>query len=212
LNVLIAHYLDGALSGAEFAIADMVGQRDPRFEYQMLIPGEGRLAGYYRRQGFSVWIKRVETPRRLYPGLHALQSVAFSRELRSRMVEAVVCNTFPAASRVGTACRIAGIPYAIYVREYISDRPHHRSMLRQATRIFAVSEDVRSYLSHLIAPERIVVVYDHLDMQPLKKRVEAHTASGIRLLPFPEDNPVVGIVGRITGGPFCRGRERLRSG
>jgi len=189
----VTHFRPDIVSGAEFAIADMVKKCDERFRFIMLTPGAGNLADYYRSRGFEVWPKRIETPRRKYPGLHTFQSFLFARQLQAKGIDSVIANTFPAASRVQTACRFAGIPYAIYVREYISDKPPHRGILGRADRIFAVSADVAAYLSPMSDPKKIAVAHDHLDAEALVARLEARNPKR-----FAGEGPVVGIIGRIT--------------
>src|SRR5512133_3801580 len=116
-KILIAHYLPNIVSGAENSIADLVDQIDKRFQITMLVPGEGGLASFYRKRGIDVWTKNVSTPRRMFPGLHTVQSKLLAVELNQMGFDAVLCNTFPAASRVGTACRMANLPYAVYMRD-----------------------------------------------------------------------------------------------
>ncbi len=186
------------MSGAELAIADMVAKRSGDFAYVMLAPGEGKLADYYRTRGFPVWACKLQTRRRLFPGLHSLQSFWFARQLKRAGVDAVLCNTFPAASRVGTACRLARKPHAIYVREYIRNISLHQNVLAQADMVVAVSWDVANYLKDFVPPKQIVVAYDHLDTTSLTERVRVHRASGKRFLPFGSGHPVVGFMGRIT--------------
>src|SRR5512133_3500686 len=101
-KLVIAHYLSNVVSGAENSIADLADRIDPRFQVTMLVPAEGSLSRFLRKRGFQVWVRRVETPRRRYPGLHQVQSWMLARALRSRGIDAVLCNTFPAASRVAT--------------------------------------------------------------------------------------------------------------
>jgi glycosyltransferase involved in cell wall biosynthesis len=196
-TILVAHFRPDIVSGAEFAIADMLEKSSSHFRYVMLTPGKGPLAEHYRSKGFEVWPQRIETPRRKYPGLHSLQSWFFARRLRAAGVNMAIANTFPAATRVGTACRMAGIPYAIYVREYINDKPLHRFLLARADRIFAVSADVADYLTSMTDPCKIVVAHDHLQAQPLLARIEAAKRGGVAM-PFAGDGPLVGIIGRIT--------------
>ena len=198
IRFLVAHYLPDMVSGAELAIADFIDVVDENYHATMLTPGDGKLANYYKRAGFDVWAKLIHTKRRRYPGLHTVQSLVFARELRDRDFDVVICNTFPAASRVGMACRRAGIPYGIYVREYISDHSLHRNILDRANKILAVSRDVRNYLSDMADPAKIVVAYDYIDSRPILERATLHKASGNRLVPFEAEHPVVGIVGRIT--------------
>lgn len=198
LNILIAHYLPNMVSGAENSIADFVGQADSRFQFTMLVPGEGPLARFYQKRGFQVWVRAVETPRRRYPGLHQAQSWLLARALKERQIDAVLCNTFPAASRVGTACRLAGIPHAIYMRDYIQDTPLHRKILRQAKAIYTISKDVKSYLKEMVDPDRVHLAYNYIQPMPILERALTHRSYGTRLLPFGPEHPVVSLVGRIT--------------
>ncbi len=196
-NLVIAHYQSQVISGAENAIADLVDQIDPRFQITMLVPARGNLARFYQKRGFSVWIRPIETPRRLFPGLHQLQSWSLARDLRDRAVDAVLCNTFPAASRVATACRMANLPHAIYMRDYIPGLPLHRQILNRADLLFAISKDVIHQHAGMVDPLRFCLAYDYINPDPILNRYDAHTASAQRILPF-EGQPVVGLIGRIT--------------
>lgn len=198
LNIVIAHYQSNIISGAENSIADFTEQVNPRFHITMLVPGEGNLADFYRKRGIAVWVKAVETPRRLYPGLHEYQSWRLARELKQRGVDAILCNTFPAASRVGSACQLAHLPYAIYMRDYVPDSPLHRRILQQADALFAISQDVINQHAAMARPGQFHLAYNFINPQPILKRQQAHRASGKRLLPFDPSHPVVGLVGRIT--------------
>ncbi len=198
MNVMIAHSQTRVISGAEWAILDMVRGGSSRFAYRMLVPGEGALARFYREQGVAVWAQAMETPRRLYPGLHTVQSLLLARRMRRTGIRLVIANTFPALARVSTACRMARIPLACYVREYIRDTPQHRSVLARATRVWGVSADLAGHLKPMLAGGRVDVVHDHLDLLALRDRLEAHRVLGRRLLPFDPRHPVVGMVGRLT--------------
>lgn len=197
-NIVIAHYRPDIVSGAEHSIADFADEASDRIRITMLVPGEGRLADFYRKRGFHVWVRRVDGPRRLLPGLHRLQSRSLSRELINRGIDAVLCNTFPAASRVGTASRMAGIPYAIYMRDYIPDQPLHRRMLSQADALLAISRDVIHQHAGMVNQDHFQLAYNYINPRPILERYAAHRTSGIRLLPFAPHHPVVGLVGRLT--------------
>ncbi len=196
--ILIAHYRPDIVSGAERAIADMVSCLDANLEIIMLTPGPGPLADFYRRGGFKVWAEAVSTPRRLFPGLHHYQSLRMAERLRSAGVDAVVCNTFAAASRIGTASRMAGLPYAIYAREYISNKPLYRQILQKADLILAVSADVAAHYKSLAGNTPIRVAYDNILIQPIQERIVQSDREGARRLPFDNNEPVAGWVGRIT--------------
>lgn len=197
-KIVIAHYQSNVVSGAENSIADLVDQIDRRFQVTMLVPEEGTLSNFLRKRGFKVWVRRVETPRRLFPGLHQVQSRLLARALRSQGVDAVLCNTFPAAIRVGTACRAAGLPYAIYMRDYLPDMPFQRRILSQANMLLAISKDVIEQHAAMVDPSRFRLAYNFINPDPILDRYESHLASGQRLLPFDAGCPVVGLVGRIT--------------
>lgn len=198
MKVLVAHWRPDIVSGAELAIADVVANRSDDIEYAMLVPGPGVLATHYRACGWEVWVEKVQTPRRLFPGLHTLQSRMLAAKLGRRGIDIVVSNTFPAASRVGTACRIARKPHAIYVREYIRDTVLHRSILGRADHVLGVSADLVAYLRELGRCERVSVGYDPLDEASIARRVRVHREGQVRSVPFVGSHPVIGYVGRLT--------------
>ena len=197
-TILIAHFNPRAVSGAEKAIVDMVAASQTGWKYVMMTPGRGKLYEHYASLGLDTWPRLIQTRRRKFPGLHTLQSVWLARELRKRSVDAVICNTFAAASRVGFACRLARIPYAIYVREFIRPIRLHRRILNGATQVFAVSGDLATHISGMMAHGRPQVCHDYVNIAPLQQRARRHRESGTRLVPFPRTQRVVGIVGRIT--------------
>ena len=212
MRILIAHYRPDIVSGAELALADFIDQAQAalpgsgaaRFQFTMLVPGDGPLAAYYRSRGYDVWVRRVETPRRIAPGLHTLQSLLMAKQLVAREYHLVLCNTFPAASRAMTAAHRAGLPCAIYMREYIQDRPRHRILLERAEGILVVSADLGRHLSAFPGfgsglAAKIRLAYDPINPGPVLERVERHRRAGVaHLLPFGPDEPVVGLIGRIT--------------
>lgn len=198
LHILIAHFLPHVVSGAERSIADLVEELDTRIAVTMLVPGEGRLADFYRGRGLDVWVREVTTPRRLFPGLHEWQSRLFARQLQAAGFNMVIANTFAAAGRVRTAARLAGLPLGIYVREVISDKPLHREILAQADLLMVISRDLQQYIGRLADPSKIRLTYNYINPRPILERVELHQRSGRRSLPYPRRTPVVGLVGRIT--------------
>ncbi len=197
-NIVIAHYRPDIVSGAENSIADLVDELRDRFYITMLVPGPGRLAQFYEKRGFDVWMRAVQTPRRLFPGLHTIQSMQLSKALKKANVHAVLCNTHPAASRVGTACDMADIPHAIYVRDQISDAPIHRKILKRAHRIFTISKDLQNWICQLTDPDKVFLTYNYINPRPILERAKKHWGQSERLLPFDIQHPVVGLVGRIT--------------
>ena len=197
-NILIAHYRPDLVSGAEKAIVDLITPLTGQFNFVMLVPGPGPLADYYTQVGLNVWVEQVSTPRRLFPGLHTMQSAVMASKLQKGRIDAVVCNTFAAASRMATASRMAGIPHAIYAREYIHDKPVYRKILHQADLILAVSEDVRTHYQPIAGNVPVRVAYDNILVEAILERIASCEKNVFSRLPFDHNEPVAGWVGRIT--------------
>ena len=197
-SVLISHYRPDVVSGAERAVADMVTLLSEKISATMFVPSFGKLARYFQERDLPTWIKTISTPRKIIPGLHTIQSVFLSAELRKRKFDGLVCNTFSATSRVSTASRMAKLPYAIYVREYVRDCGLHRRVLQRADAIFAVSNDVARHIEPMANRKPVQVIYDNILAAPILERITNYQDMGKRELPFDRQTRVVGWVGRIT--------------
>jgi glycosyltransferase involved in cell wall biosynthesis len=197
-EILIVSYRANIVSGAEKAIVEMIRKLDKLFQFTMLVPGEGILAEYYRSFDLVVWIKPISTPRRKYPGLHYFQSKKLSRELQERNITLVICNTFSAASRISTASRMAGIPYAIYVREYVNNTHLHQKVLKKADILLTVSKDLQTHLQQIVQKKKVYLAYDVIDKDPIEERILTYKTRGRRHSPFDDSYPLVGWAGRIT--------------
>ena len=188
-RVLIAHFRNDVVSGAERAIADMAKACDQdKWEFYMLVPGAGALADFYYQEGFKVVIKRIETRRRLYPGIHTLQSLFFLPFFKNQNFDLIIANTFPAISRVNLLAKFSKTPLVAYVREYFSFSVINRKTIRKASYVFAVSQDVRSHVKQVLPESRIKVVYDHFQYNELAVLKQEPSQEG----------PQVGFVGRLT--------------
>lgn len=197
-NILITHHRPDIVSGAENSIADLVARIDPRFSITMLVPGEGKLAQFFRNRGIRVWVRRITGPRRLYPGLHEIESLFLSREIKRQNFDAVLCNTFPAANRIATACRLLKIPYAIYLRDYTPNSPLHKKILLKATTLLAISKDVIKHHTVMVDESHFRLAYNYIDPVTVISARDEHIRSSKRGLPFTKSTPVIGLVGRIT--------------
>lgn len=198
MEILISHYRSNIVSGAERAIVEMVQRMDKNFSCTMLVPGDGVLADFYRSLDQNVWIKKISTPRRKYPGLHYFQSKKTARELKQRQIKLVICNTFSAASRISTASRMAGIPYIIYMREYVKDTSLHRKVLRKADQVLAVSKDLKNHIQTMLPEKEVLLAYDVIARHPIEERILEYKKIGCQHSPFAAAHPLVGWVGRIT--------------
>ena len=197
VRILIAHFRGDVIGGAEIAVTDFIALGCPDYVYIMLVPEDGILANYYREKGFTVWVKKVQTRRRKYPGIHSVQSLFFSRQLKLKSIDLVISNDTPSASRVGTACRFARIPHVIYVRTLLSNKPENMKLLNNANGVFAVSRAVYEEVKKIVPKQHVEVLYDHLNIASIKLRINEHRLNGKNILHYHADNPVVGIVGRI---------------
>lgn len=196
MKILFAHYRPDIVSGAEYALVDTVRWLDPRLRAYMLVPGEGRLANVYRQLNLPVWSYPISTPRRLFPGWHEVQSFWLARKLIQEDFRLIVCNTFAAASRVMTGAKWAGLPLVIIIRDYLRDVPLYRKILHQAKALVAISCDIAGAIAPMANGVPIYVNYDPINAEAWLARVQSSIAH--RRLIFPENNLVVGWVGRLT--------------
>mgnify|MGYP003329919982 CR=1 FL=1 len=74
----------------------------------------------YKNQNLNVEVRSLHTKRRLYPGLHFIQSLLMSVYLRRRKFDFLICNTLPAVSRIHTASSMANITLFSFVRDHFS--------------------------------------------------------------------------------------------
>ena len=198
IHLLIAHNRSDIVSGAERVAADLARELEPGFQTTMIVSGEGRLAEFYRQSGFPVWVWPMISNRRLLPGLHTLRSRQAAQDLRAAGVDLALANTFAAAGRWSKTFGYARLPYAVYLREYISDRPVNRQILERAGRILCVSQDLQRHIQRMTGPGSVFLAYDPIRPQPVLERIERHRASGVRRLPFEPEMPVIGFAGRLT--------------
>jgi len=199
-KILIAHYQSEVISGAEYSIADFVENADKNFQFTMLIPRPGNLSEYYQKRGLNVWVHNIETPRRKYPGLHEVQSRLFVRQIKQHQVNLIIGNTFSAASRIKKICQYAHLPHTNYIREYVPLNRKNQAVLNQINHIFAISQDLSAHLAEAINPKNIHLTYNFINKAPFLEKVERHRQQGSRILPFNINDPVIGLIGRIT--PF----------
>ena len=196
MKILVANYKGSSVSGAEFAITDMVSEIGGSCDVTMLVPTEGNLANFYRKKGIRTVVRPISNKRRLYPGLHYYQSHSLRYWMLKEKFDLVLCNTFFAGEKMALSCQMSRIPMVVYAREYVDcARPEYARVIKSSAMILGVSLDVCAhYQSH---HNNVKVAYDFF----LNTKVEdCQYASNI-----PEKNPdslKVALVGRIT--PYKR--------
>lgn len=192
MKVLIAHVRNDIVSGAEYAILDMVSAKPADFEFVMLVPGRGKLGDFYEKSGIPVIYRTVTGPRRKYPGYYSVSSLLFSFFLRRHKFDLVLCNTFAASFRVSLGTKLAKKKLVIYTREYYSKvKKLNSKQLKRADAMFVVSNDVKNYID--TQHEKVFVCNDTIDIDSILSRINAKKAG---ILDHELKN--VGYVGRIT--------------
>lgn len=192
IKVLIVHSTNNIISGAEYAINDMLAEIPENFKIEMQTPGYGPLTEFYRKQGFKVHHKKFAAVRRKYPGLYTVTSRVYSKWLKRHGFDIVLCNTFGATFRVSLATELSKKKLIIYTREYFSKRKKiNYKQINRAAGIFAVSKDVKDYYGNI--HPKVEVCYDTVDIDMLLNRINNHNEKIL------DSNVLnVGFVGRIT--------------
>lgn len=192
IKVLIVHSTNNIISGAEYAINDMLTEIPENIEIEMQTPGYGPLTEFYQRLGFKVHSRKFAGVRRKYPGLYLLTSRVYSNWLKKNGFDIVLCNTFGASFRVSLATELSKKKLIIYTREYFSKQKKiNYKQIERAAEIFAVSKDVKNYFGNI--HPNVEVCYDTIDIDLLLKRIKNHDQ---KILDSKSQN--VGFVGRIT--------------
>ena len=192
MKVLVVHSTNNIISGAEYAICEMLDRKPEGFQFEMITPGEGALSHYYRKKGFIVHTVRFSGPRRKYPGLYLITSLAFCFWLKKHGFDIVLCNTFAASFRVSLGTKLAGKKLLIYTREYFSKKKKiNFKQIKRANAIIAVSKDIKDYYENI--HKTIYVCNDRIDLDNIKKRVKEKQEYLL------DKNFInIGFIGRIT--------------
>jgi len=189
-KILVVNSTNNVISGAEFAIVDMLSTPFQNLNFEMHTPGNGPLSDFYIDNDFTVKTRLFPGPRKLFFGIFYFTSFLYSLFLRIGKYDLVLCNTFAASFRVSLAAKMAGVPLVIYVREYLSlEKQINLIQLKRAKGILAVSQDIANYLNGF--HENITVCHDTINVADIKK------ISGSKIL-FNQTDFNVGFVGRIT--------------
>jgi len=192
MKVLIVHTRNDIISGAEYAITDMLKELPNDIKFEMMTPGYGPLSAYLEDQGFKVHVKKFSGPRRKYPGLYQLSSLFLMRWFKKNKFDIILCNTFAASFRISLGAKWAGIKVAIYTREYFSkEKQVNLNQVKRAYSIIAVSEDVKDYYEDM--HPNVSVCHDTIDIDQITKRLGDHKSSLLQKSLFN-----IGFIGRIT--------------
>lgn len=192
MKILIVHTRNDIISGAEYAITDMLNTLPSDLEFEMMTPGSGPLSNYLEGCGFKVHVRKFSGPRRKYPGLYQVNSFLLMRWLKKQKFDLILCNTFAASFRMSLGAKWAGIKVAIYTREYFSKKKQvNLNQVKRASSIIAVSGDVKDYYGDMHS--NVNVCHDTIDIDVINKRVINHKQSLLKEAVFN-----IGFIGRIT--------------
>tara|TARA_R110001583_G_scaffold8896_2_gene41973 strand:- start:22122 stop:23222 length:1101 start_codon:yes stop_codon:yes gene_type:complete len=192
MKILIVHTRNDIISGAEYAITDMLSDIPSDLEFEMMTPGYGVLSEFLEAKGFKVHVNIYSGPRRKYPGLYQFSSYLLMRWLKKQKFDLILCNTFAASFRVSLGAKWAGIKVAIYTREYFSKKKRvNLNQVSRANSIIAVSEDVKEYYGNM--HPNISVCHDTIDINLINERVNNHKDFSLNKSAFN-----IGFIGRIT--------------
>jgi len=192
MKVLVVNSTNNIISGAEFAITDMLKDITENIVFEMMTPGNGELSDYYKEKGFKVYTMKFSSPRRKYPGLYLISSLFVALWLRKKKFDLILCNTFAASFFVSLGAKWARKKVVIYTREYFSKKKKiNYKQIKRAHSIIAVSEDVKLYYGQL--HHRVFVCHDTIDIGMIASRISKHTNSVLEKSIFN-----VGYIGRIT--------------
>lgn len=185
------HWRSDVLGGAEIALLDLINILKDSYEIDNLFHRKGEVSDYYFHSKANVIIRHIETKRRKYPGLHLVQSLLLAKFLRKKGYDCVICNTFPATSRVATACRISKTPLISFVRDHFSYSPVNKKLLGKPLRLIAVSKNMQEHALRFNNNLNVHVVYDYIASDKYTMH-DTKPCSGDEKASFK-----IGIVGRI---------------
>ena len=201
------------LGGAELSLLELVSRLRDRYEFHLLIPGEGPLQEAALRAGAHTWIlpwpeaisRTGETAMRAGPAqlLRAMMNLrSFIRQLSELLEEidpaAIVTNAVKAHIAGALVRRPKGVPLIWYLRDGFEDRVLSRKLLRLLSRrcdqAICISQYVlaqlRQFVSRTLPAE---VVYNIVDLN--RFHPAATPASDLHKRPH---EVWFGIVGPIT--------------
>jgi L-malate glycosyltransferase len=213
LRVAFVGQTGTASGGAERSIGLLFANLPSSVDPTIILFEDGVYAEQLRRQGYTVEIvcmpNAVMRQRRESIGvagavLLPLAIVRLARRLRNRGFDVVHTNAMKAHVVGGPAAMLAGIPAVMHVREILEGRALR--IFRFVSGRFAFHRIACSgAVAHSLQVPATTVILNPISPRAyaddLPSRAEARSA-----LNLPQDDPVIGIVGRINR---CKGQDRF---
>lgn len=181
--------------GGELSLLPVVRRLDASWKAHFLVEGAGPLEGLLRNEGYPVYRLALNVPSRPRRALRLLRLLYL---FRSRGIQFVHVNLHYRAGPVSRACRMAGIPVLVHVRNMI-DRPV-APLFENCDGIICISRAVRNSLisagqvPHDRIADRLWIIPDGRDLSPF------HAANRERVRRewgIDPSVPLVGLAARI---------------
>lgn len=185
--------------GAELSLLPVVRRLDPSWKPHFLVEGEGPLEALLRREGFPVDRLSLSPAARLWRTRRPLLLLQLLHLFRARRIHLVHVNLHSYAPLVSVACRMAGIPIVVHVRNMI-ERPV-ASEFRKYDGVICISHAVHESLtteggvSGRELSGRVWIIPDGRDLSPFRAAGRGRVRREWGVDPAV---PLVGMVARIT--------------
>ncbi|MCJ7750138.1 MAG: glycosyltransferase [Armatimonadetes bacterium] len=208
-TILYVH-ADAGLYGSGVSLLELASRLPPdRYRAVVALPEDGPLGEALRERGVEVLVLPLGTLRRTFRPDHvaaiAWQNYSAPRRLARLVRERSICAIHSNNSHVLTgafAARRAGVPHIIHVRENLL--PPRAVSVRISRLLFELSERVivvsqgaaAEFLGANASHPKVQIVYNGVDLCAFSS--EAAPAAARAVLGWPEANPHVGVIARLT--------------
>jgi len=134
----------------------------------------------------------------LYPREFLVASVRLARELKRRQIDLVHFSDRQAAPYAGLAAKLVRLPVISHVRNrYEEIGKQDERFLRSVDKFVFVSQDTWRHFACHVPPNRGMVLYDGLDINPVPDMPAAR--QGVRQeFGIPETSKIIGMVARVA--------------
>src|SRR5687768_2519268 len=204
MKILAVYNTDQMLGGGEISFTlSLRLVRELGCEVLALIPGAGPLAGHLKKQQIPYVIAPQESFRH---GLNIRFLVEPKKEwldvARDFRPDLIHCNAIRSALYAQAVARRLNIPTILHARKSETNQVVDCFLLLRLDAIVCISEVVRRRFPTRLAPEKLRVIYNAVDLGAFEKKPARAEALRTQWRCEPEDL-LVGVIGRLspTKGP-----------
>lgn len=193
-------YIEGSgnlAGGGQVSLLELLRKLDrKKFEPILVCPFKGSLTSRVENMGIKTVIFSGDSPKKnLFSFISSVKQVR--NLIRESRIDLIHANTSRSALYGGLAGKPLGIPVIWHVRVIESEGAYDRFLVSLCTKLIVVSRAVRKRFNWLLKkyPEKVVVIYNGVDMQAFNPGI---SCDDIRAeFNLPADVPVAGIVGNL---------------